>query len=174
MSSYGEIEAFLNESEASKPRRRGHHLPRERYGVAGTAFFLTMCARHHGEPFRGGQLAMEVVEAIKYRQGLGTWKVYAYRLMPDHLHLVVELGRTENALTPDLLTQLGQFRSYTTRAAWGAGLQGRLWQHDQYDRLLRDDREFSTRCRYVLDNPVRKGWVEDWTEWRHSGILEEW
>ena len=94
--------------------------------------------------------------------------------MPDHLHMVLELLPGQQGLDAGLLHFLDRYTSWTTHMSWKYGLRGKLWQHDQYDRLLRDAEEFETRCRYVLNNPVRKGWVEDWTGWPHSGIMDEW
>ena len=174
--SYAEVEAFLNDRDNGALQRREHHLPREAYRSAGAAFCVTRCARRHGEPFRDRELASAVIEALQHRRTLGVWRVYAYCLMPDHLHAVVQLMPGAGGKPPrkDLLQVMGEVGSFTTRQAWDAGLPGRLWQHDQYDRLLRNDREFDTRCRYVLNNPVRKGWVEDWSLWPYSGILDEW
>jgi REP element-mobilizing transposase RayT len=171
---YSEVEDFLNHHGAQRPLRREHHLPREFYADTAHAFFLTLCARHRREPFRVPALAEAVVEALEHRRRRRLWVVYAYCLMPDHLHAVVQLSEFARASGKDVLQLVAGFKSFTTRSAWAAGLRGRLWQHDQYDRLLRNDREFTTRCRYVLDNPVRKGLVEDWTEWPYSGIPDEW
>jgi REP element-mobilizing transposase RayT len=174
--SYHEIEDFLNEVGSAKPIRREHHLPREEYGRTDVAFSVTLCARHQGQPFRHQRLADTVVSALKYRRDQGIWLVYAFCLMPDHLHSVVQLRATPGGEPPakDLLEVLREFKSFTTRAAWRAGLRGKLWQHDQYDSVLRGDHEFETRCHYVQNNPVRKDLVESWTEWPCSGIWDEW
>ncbi|MGV3721019.1 MAG: REP-associated tyrosine transposase [Actinomycetota bacterium] len=174
--SFHEIEAFLNERDASRPSRREHHLPRPAYSDPSAVFHLTKCARHHQRPFADPGLAGEIIEAIRFRQREGIWRVYAFCLMPDHLHLVIQLVAPPEATEThlDLHEVLGRFSSFTTRAAWRRGIRGKLWQHDQYDRLLRSNREFTTTCQYVLDNPVRKGLAGDWTEWPYSGVLEDW
>ena len=70
--------------------------------------------------------------------------MYAYCLMPDHLHLIAQLRPLERDQSPskDLLTVLAEFKSFTTRAGWKNGLSGKLWQHDQYDTVLRNGRAF--------------------------------
>jgi putative transposase len=167
---YAEVEAFLNEQGASRPVRREHHLGPEAYAGTEARFFLTLCARHQREPFRNPDLADAVIQALRYRRDRGVCRVYAYCLMPDHLHAVLELTPGNEGL----LHFLDRYKSWTTRATWKYRLRGKLWQHDQYDCLLRNAEEFETRCRYVLSNPIRKGWVEDWAEWPHSGIMDEW
>jgi putative transposase len=173
--SYADIEAFLNAQDAARPVRKEHHLDREAYRDPQTAFFLTLCARQHDEPFRNDHLARAVLDAIEFRRSTGVWTIYAYCLMPDHLHLVVQLKRRPTAEDArDLLDHVGDFKSFTNRAAWTTGLRGQLWQHDQYDSALRTARDFETRCHYVLNNPVRKGYVEDWTHWPYSAIPDPW
>lgn len=171
-----EVESFLNDVDARRPLRREHHLSREQYARTDVVFFVTVCARHQGEPFCADALARMVVDSLRHRQRQNLWRLYAYCLMPDHLHAVVQLcgGATNEPADEDLLTVLGRFRSYTTHQSWRHGIRGQLWQHDQYDRLLRNDCEFATRCQYVLDNPVRKGLVEDWTVWPYSGACYDW
>ena len=39
------------------------------------------------------------------------------------------------------------------------GRQGRFWQDESYDHLVRDDREFRRVQRYIEHNPVRAGLV---------------
>jgi putative transposase len=166
---YSEVEEFLNGRDAARPMRREHHLASDVYTDPGYAFFLTLCARRHVEPFRNQPLAAAVVEAIEHRRKRRLWKVYGYCLMPDHLHVVVQITSDRS-----LYDVVAQFKSITTRASWSHGFNGSLWQHDHYDRVLRGDGEFRTRCQYALDNPVRKEWVAHWTEWPYAGTPDEW
>ncbi|MDO8689248.1 MAG: transposase [Dehalococcoidia bacterium] len=87
-------------------------------------------------------------------------------LMPDHLHL---------ALSPipgrgDIPHLLQGFKSYTTRLAWKHELQGVLWQRRYYDHVARREKDAAAICRYILENPVRKGLVTDAAAWPYSGV----
>jgi hypothetical protein len=89
---FNEVMALLSERQERLPSRRSHHLPREFYAQTDVAYFVTVCAfERHDEPFRNDALARAVVEALEHRRKLGLWKVYAYCVMPDHLHAVVQL-----------------------------------------------------------------------------------
>lgn len=68
---------------------------------------------------------------------------------------------------PELLQA---FKSYTTRQAWKYGCQGALWQQSYYDHVARREEDVMAVCRYILDNPVRKGLVEDADAWPYSGM----
>ena len=45
------------------------------------------------------------------------------------------------------------------------GIQGQFWQHESYDHVVRDEAELLRIRRYVLNNPVRAGLVQQWDEW---------
>jgi putative transposase len=95
----------------------------------------------------------------------GKWLLFAYCLMPDHLHLLV---------TPeggaDLSIVLGQYESFVTRSAWGHGIVGTLWHRSFYDHILRKQEAATDVVAYILNNPVRAGLVEQWEDWPWCGM----
>ena len=46
---------------------------------------------------------------------------------------------------------------------------GRLWQEGYHDRVLRPEDDVRLYARYVLQNPVRAGLVEDVSTYKHAG-----
>jgi len=62
------------------------------------------------------------------------------------------------------------FRRTTSRL-----LSPRRWQREAYDHVLREAERkrdaFSSACWYVLENPVRKDMIPDWTNYQYSGAL---
>ena len=48
------------------------------------------------------------------------------------------------------------------------GSRGPLWQHQYWDRFVRDEREFNERLEYLHLNPVKKGLVKRREDWRRS------
>jgi hypothetical protein len=48
------------------------------------------------------------------------------------------------------------------------GARGSLWQDESWDRILRNQDEMEEKLRYMLNNPVEAGLVEDpwlWPGW---------
>jgi REP element-mobilizing transposase RayT len=43
------------------------------------------------------------------------------------------------------------------------------WQGDYYDHVLRDEEEVLRHVRYVAQNPVRRGLVDDWVDYPYTG-----
>ena len=93
-------------------------------------------------------------------------QVYAYCLMPNHVHLV--LGPSPKH---DIIVFVGQFKNMAQRAVWSKGVTGRIWQASFWDRFLREEESLDEIVMYVLHNPVRKGLVEKWQDYYFSGSL---
>lgn len=79
-------------------------------------------------------------------------------LMPDHLHWVL-------ASCDRLSDQVRSFKLASTRAAWGAGFRGKVWQRSFYDHVIRDEEDLERTMGYVLGNPVKAGLVEAAEDW---------
>ena len=102
--------------------------------------------------------------------------VYAYVVMPEHVHLLVnEPGLGDLA---QLLQSLKQSvaRTLALRAA------DPFWQARYYDFNVWSERKFREKLRYIHRNPVKRGLVErpehwPWSSFRHymtgeSGVVE--
>ena len=53
------------------------------------------------------------------------------------------------------------------------GRQGRFWQEDYFDSLVRSDWQFAFYVRYVLENPVKAALCKHWDDWPWSGCQEQ-
>jgi putative transposase len=110
-------------------------------------------------------VANMVVTAIHHNANvLGQYALYAFAVMPNHVHLL---------LTPDIaLSKLTKSLKGITakRANLILSLTGSsFWQEESYDHLVRSDREFEQIRRYIENNPVRAGLVQEACLYRWSG-----
>jgi len=48
-----------------------------------------------------------------------------------------------------------------------------LWQRYFYDHVLRNEEDLKNVALYVLENPVRKGMVENWQDYPYCGIVDK-
>ena len=166
-----------------QPTRKSHRLPDAVYASTGHEFHFTVCARHQDEPFMKEDLAKTVIDSLLWTRNRYKWVLYCYCLMPDHLHFVCRLTEEQvkrfNAgargeVEEGVLDHLARFKSFTTSQSWKVGFEGKLWQRSSYDRVLDLEKPFVEVVRYVLENPVRKGFVEDSWEWPYSVIVDHW
>jgi REP element-mobilizing transposase RayT len=106
--------------------------------------------------------------------------------MPDHLHVLLQLpaepvhsrrpiadiARPAANQDPQgaLGTIIGNMKSFTTHQSWKLDLKGQLWQPRFYDHIVRRSEDGQKIALYILENPVRKGLVEDLQSWPWSGM----
>lgn len=97
-----------------------------------------------------------MIAMLRQESALMQFSVYAYCVMPDHVHvLIYGLGATSNLLA--FVKRLKQ----RTAHEFGKHLNGDLWQKKFYDRILRRDETVAAVAAYIWMNPVRKGMCED-------------
>jgi REP element-mobilizing transposase RayT len=141
-----------------------HRLKGFNYHDADVAYFVTIRARE-GSPFTNEELAQVVIDSLGwFRENRGI-KLYAYVLMPDHLHVLLRL-RDEGQF---LGTIVSSFKSFTTKQSWKLGLKGPLWQERFYDQILRTLHGARKATEYILANPERRGLRKIGGEYRWSG-----
>jgi putative transposase len=159
----------MNDKPASE--RRGtrwgqRRLPSFDYHDTSHAIFVTMRAHAEtGDPFTDPRLAQEIVQAIEWLRTNRLVRVYAYCLMPDHLHLLVQLGSDQWSLGD----VMGSLKSFTTKRSWALGYEGELWQARFYDHIVRRSEDGKRIAEYILQNPVRKGLAEEADQYPYAG-----
>jgi putative transposase len=98
----------------------------------------------------------------KHRWNVGVW---AYCLMPNHVHLVLVPSSRES-----LSRAVGELHQKYTRAVnKREGWTGCLWQ-GRYFSFPMDEEYLLRAVRYVLLNPVRAGLVEKAADWPYSSV----
>ncbi len=52
--------------------------------------------------------------------------------------------------------------------------KGNFWQPESYDHIVREEDELNRIVNYVIMNPVKAGLTENWQDWEHTYLAEEW
>jgi uracil-DNA glycosylase family 4 len=105
----------------------------------------------HGECLLANPELAGIVRAALLRGADTRYRLHAWSVMPNHVHLVIE-PLAEHALN-DILQDIKSFTAHEINAA--TGRTGTFWQRESFDRLIRDDDEFDRYCAYVRQNPVK-------------------
>ncbi len=91
------------------------------------------------------------------------WRVLAYCLMPNHVHLV--LGADTPRISAGMRDLLG---TYARRFHRRHGTSGHLFGGRFHNVPVEDDRQVAAVVRYVATNPVRAGLCERPADWMWS------
>ena len=90
-------------------------------------------------------------------------RLLAWVIMPNHVHLLVEMGQTP------LSKLIQSWKTLTSKRANALlDRSGTLWQEDYRDRYIRDEAHFRKTVRYIENNPIKAGLVKCPEEWRCS------
>jgi putative transposase len=106
-----------------------------------------------------------------YLENLREWKeklackVYAYCLMTNHVHLIVDPGEDERNLAQLIKRVAGRQTRYVNRQEKRTGS---LWEGRYKSSTISTDEYLLACCRYVELNPVRAGIVTDPMDYRWS------
>lgn len=108
---------------------------------------------------------------LYYLGNLCEWKerlgclVYAYCLMTNHIHLIIDPGYEESNLAQLMKRVNGRQTRYVNKTE---GRTGCLWEGRYKSSTISTDEYLLACCRYVELNPVRAGIVVDPAHYRWS------
>lgn len=148
--------------EPAQGFHRPIRLPKQNY-IGRRAYFLTLCTCDRIPYFRPRRIAHWLLESLQETVTRQSFTLYAYCLMPDHLHLLLQGVSTSS----DLLAFVRTFKHKTTfhfRTKTGKT----LWQTSFFDHILRTAEDFSKTAEYILLNPVRAGLVRRAEDYPYS------
>jgi REP element-mobilizing transposase RayT len=104
--------------------------------------------------------AAVVVEENWLRHDGKDYRLLAWVVMPNHVHVLVEIWQTPQS---QLIKDWKGFSARRINRVLGRS--GKLWQDDYWDRYIRDEEHFRKVIHYIETNPVKAGLVkapEDW------------
>jgi REP element-mobilizing transposase RayT len=148
------------------PKRKLPRLERHHYAGHAVVFWtLTLEDRSRGWLSQGfHSMFRELMLHVAAREQLFC---PVYCLMPDHIHFMWMGLR----LTTDQLNAVKFLRTHLEPALG----KGRVWQHQAYDHVLREEERrrntFASVCFYVMENPVRAKLVEFSEQWKFHGAI---
>ncbi|MEX2671938.1 MAG: transposase [Phycisphaeraceae bacterium] len=153
---------------------------RRRYETPGEARFLTFSCYQRLPLFGNDAIKRAFAEHLIKTRKATHFRLYAWVVMPEHVHLVLEPSLPDYPVS-FVLTQIKSHFAARVLRRWrklDAGVLPRLvdrngkhrfWQiGGGYDRNLTLSGEFEEKVNYVHENPVRRGLVGRAVDWPWS------
>ena len=156
------------------PKRETIRLPEYDYRSPGY-YFITVCTREKapllcsivgtGLP-DGPQIKLTDVGTVvrsqleTMRDFYDTVKLNSYVIMPNHIHLLIEIRKQIGPSGRTVPTDsgigwfAGTFKRFTNRTCGKD-----LWQPRSYDHVIRDEADYVRVLQYIENNPAK--WTED-------------
>jgi putative transposase len=88
-------------------------------------------------------------------------------VMPDHVHLIftplIDYERMEAWPLANIMDAIKGASAHRINKALGR--KDRVWHTESFDHVLRSSESLDAKIAYVLENPVRKNLVQNWSEY---------
>jgi len=104
----------------------------------------------------------------EWKENLGI-KIYAWCLMTNHIHVIVEPGDDARAVSEMMKRVNGRQAAYVNKLE---GRSGALWEGRYKASPIQRDEYLLSCCRYVELNPVRAGMVVQPESYQWSSYSE--
>ena len=139
---------------------------RPRIEISGATYHVTTRGNDRQRIYFGnwsGRLFVRELDRAALRYG---WRVFAYCLMTNHYHVVLEIG--ERGLSHGMCELNGRFARATN---WVNRRNDHVFGKRFYDRVVETDDDWAQVCRYVFLNPMRSDTgCPDPRQWRWSSL----
>jgi REP element-mobilizing transposase RayT len=127
------------------------------YTYPDSTYFITFCI-HCSDLSKNEQII--VLDHIKEGHKV-FYDLISAIVMPDHVHLIIHpkenylLSRIMKGIKGVSSKKLNEYRkSNNIRDKFE-------WQHESFDRIIRNEFELLKTLNYMCENPVKKGYTED-------------
>jgi REP element-mobilizing transposase RayT len=145
------------------------------------ALYLTCVATHRLRVFRTETIKSITCKALDEARNSGGFAIYAYVIMPDHLHAI-----TDSPIKPSKILQyingiisrrvIDHLKEHGHNASLRklrreSGVRGHkysLWEHHNNALSIFSEDMFMQKLNYIHQNPVRAGLVERAEDYRWS------
>jgi putative transposase len=137
----------------------------KRFQKAESLHFITFSCFHRLPLLSGPEPKRTVEEILEQTRQRHEARIYAYVLMPEHVHLLI--SEPPHILLAQFLKSFKQAASRKLK-----GERERFWQDRYFDRNIRGEEGRSEVIQYIHRNPVKRGLAarpEDypWSSYKH-------
>ena len=127
--------------------------------TAGT-FFITAITHNRRRLFQVDKNAQLLLETLQHYRTQGLYKLHAYVVMPDHIHLLITTRNISEAI-----------RHIKGGFSRRLGSKFPAWQHGFTDHLILNPNHFHSRRDYIHQNPARAGMVTNAELYPYSSLV---
>ncbi len=125
--------------------------------LKGSTYFITSrVSSEVGRPFKNPEFANVMVHFLS-RENQKKYLLHAYVVMPDHFHLI--LKPIHGYSLAEIMKAIKGGSAYELNKKLER--KGKFWQIENFDHLIRNDRDLRETWDYIKDNPVKGKLVKE-------------
>ena len=127
-------------------------------------YFVTTHTYNFEPVFKNRKIADTLLNSLSKVQKLLLMPVYAYVILPHHLHLM--FGTTEKFDLSYIMFRIKGFSSREINKI--RKTSGSVWQDRYQDHVIRNNNDFAKHIDYIHYNPVKHNLIEKPEDWKWS------
>jgi len=133
------------------------HRRLPRIDLPNHTYFLGCCINWRRKLFLNDNLAQYLLDLYIGLRDRGDIRLHGYVIMPDHYHVLI--GLLNDSLISKLMQEVHSLAAKECLRVTRA--KKPIWQRRSYDHVIRNHRDWLTRLKYIHNNPVTEGLVEN-------------
>lgn len=130
------------------------------FDIEGAIYFVTTRLKDEGRPLSDYE-AEVIKRTILELSDRGEIMLYAYTVMPDHIHILLKPINNELSKTMQLI------KGRSSRQI----NKGTLWQKGFFDFVILTEEKFKEKFNYIHYNPVKRGLVGRAEDYKYSSAM---
>ena len=127
-------------------------------------YFITVNTFNRMEYFIDREKCLLVYNQLIFSLRKNNFEALVFLFMPDHLHLLLEAQSLDCHLEK-FMKHFKQISGFYFKKKYNQ----KLWATSYYDHVLRKDEYIGKIAYYILNNPVRRGLVDYWHDYKYWG-----
>jgi len=150
--------------EFRRSQGRSWHSPPHFNSDSGLYLVSASCFEHRPVIGQTPERMQQFSEALIKQCSIADWPLFAWAVLPNHYHLLLRSPSADQ-----LIQGLGRLHGRTS-FRWNGedGRRGRQVWFNAAETGIKSERHFWAALLYVMNNPVKHGFVERWQEWPYS------
>ncbi len=117
------------------------------------------------------EIASLIIDTFNFIEKKFFWAFPCLTIMPNHVHCFAIKQPDANV---SLETALGSLKQHVSREANKIlGIKGRRWCDENFDHWCRTPESGDKIIKYIINNPVKAGLVNDWRDWKWTKICSD-
>lgn len=111
------------------------------------------------------ELAEVIAESLLFYNNK-YYSLISFCIMSNHVHFIIN---TNNYPYKNLFLILKSIKGFSAnRINRILNRNGRFWQQESYDHVIKSRNELANTISYTINNPVKAGLVRKWTDWKFT------
>jgi putative transposase len=145
-------------------------LNKDAYLQTGYPCHITICSLNGNPIFESKEFTFHCLELLESLCDKFEIQLYVYCFMPEHIHIILTVEGQKS-----IIELVQDFKGKSTIESYNFDYKGKIYQTRFFDHFIRTDQSLENEIRYVLENPVRRGLVENYRDYPFCKcFIESW